>query len=146
MAQTRDLTSVLKMIDFLLRSSLSAGTINTKTVDLRAAITSSDFTEVVTRILLSMAIDFGGAGTVDIEVLHSDDSTFGWARVGTIAQASAADGENFYHAEFYNLKRYVRLQITVTGVVAAICLIGAGDHGLREPVVQIGTQLVYTAA
>jgi hypothetical protein len=146
MAQTRDLTSVLKMIDFLLRGSLSAATHITKPVDLRAAITNSDLTEVVTRIILGMAVEFGGAGTIDIEVLHSDDVSFGWVRVGTIAQASAADGANFYHSEFYNLKRYVRLQITVTGVVAAICIIGAGDHGLREPVVQTGTQLVYTAA
>lgn len=146
MSQTRDLTSVLKGIDFLLRQTIAAGTITTKPVDLRAAITNSDISEVITRIFLMMAVEFGGAGTIDIVVQHSDDNTFGWVNRGTLAQATAATGVDFYTAEFGDLKRYVRLQITVTGVVQTIAILATGDHGMRNPVVQLGTALAFTAA
>lgn len=144
MSQTRDLTSVLKGIDFLLRPTLAAGTITTKPVDLRAAITSSDLSEVVTRIFMMMSVEFGAAGTIDIEVEHSDDNTFGWTNLGTLAQATQA--ATFFTGEFGDLKRYVRLQVTVTGVVQTIAILATGAHGMRNPVVQTGTALAFTAA
>jgi hypothetical protein len=144
MAQTRDLVSVVKGINFLLRDSLAAGTHTTKAIDLRAAITSSDLTEVISRILLQVMVEFGAVGTIDISVQHSDLENSGWVENATIAQMSAADGEDFYIAEIYNLKRYVRLELTVTGTVSSIAITGSGSHAQRNPVVQIGTEQAVT--
>jgi hypothetical protein len=146
MTQTRDLTSVVKMIDFLLRDGLAAGTHSTKTFDLRAPISSSDLSEVVTSVLLGISVEFGAAGTIDITVVHSDNEAFGDTAHSTIAQMSAADGEQFYIADLKELKRYVHLQIVVTGTVQTISITGAGDYGMREPVVQLGTALTVTNA
>lgn len=146
MAQTRDMNSVIKLINFLLRDSLAAGTHYTKTIDLRAAITNSDLTEVVTRLQLALLVEFGAAGTIDINIEHSDNQTFGWVNLGSLAQASAADGEDFYYGEVYDVKQYIRLEIVVTGTVQTVAIVGNGDHGMRNPVVQLGTELTYTAA
>lgn len=145
MSQTRDMISVTKMIDFLLRDALAVGTEITKAVDLRAAIANSDLTEVVTRVLLGIAVEFGATGTIDISIQHRDDGGT-WVTLGALSQMNATDGANFYIGEVYDLKQWIRFSIVVTGVVQTIAIIGAGGHGTREPVVQDNTELTFTKA
>ena len=145
MGTTRDLHAILAPLQFLAALSRVAATYTSLSVDTMAALTTSDLRENLTNMMILLNITFGTGGTVDITIQDSSDNVT-FANFGTLAQADDADGETLYSAEIRDFRRYVRLSVVVASATSVLSLCGIGDRSRREPVVNGGTELAFTAS
>lgn len=145
MGNTRDLHAILAPKQLLAALSRVVATYVSASIDTMANITNSDLRENLTNMMILMNITFGTAGTVDITIQDSGDNVT-FANFGTLGQAADADGETLYSAEIRDFRRYVRLSVVVAVDTSVFSIEAIGDRSRREPVVNGGTELAFTAA
>ena len=156
MGSRRDRIANEKIVDFFVPQNLTPGTHSSGVFDLRNAPAvvgapgGGVGREIITNMLLQFSVveGTGGAGgwVVTPRVLTGNTAATLTLFATTVLPMATGDGEDLYLVEIRDLQRYIRLDLVVANHGVLICVLGNGERSRREPVFQLGTELVVTYA